>query len=83
MVMPAVVRCYWGAYDSASQAALDAQDKALRIIKTKEPEAHVTYFPVEHEYQVHAWGRPLSGFHSTRAAALWDALERLNLTQEE
>lgn len=75
----APVRCYNGAFDSASQRVLDAQDAALALIRTVEPEAHVTYFPVEQQYVVHVWGRELSAYAPTRGAALTDALRRLGL----
>lgn len=71
------VSCYNGCYDSKTQRALDAQEEVLKAIKTKEPEAHITYFPLEQQFQVHAWGRPLSGFFSTRAAAISDAYTKL------
>jgi len=71
------VRCYWGAFDSASQRVLDNQDAVLKEILKKEPEAHVTYFPVEEQYVVHVWARELSGYHQTRGAALADAYRKL------
>lgn len=73
------VSCYNGCYDSKTQRALNAQEEVLKAIKTKEPEAHITYFPLEQQFQVHAWGRPLSGFFSTRAAAISDAYTKLFL----
>lgn len=72
------VRCYNGAYDDESQRVLDAQDAALAKIRLTEPQARVTYLPMEGTYMVHSWGRPLSAEHSTRGSALSDALERVN-----
>lgn len=78
------VRCYNGAYDSASQRVLDAREEVLRAIRQIEPDAHCTYYAVgpcdagEGEvYMVHVWGRPLSGYHKTKGAALTEAYRKL------
>lgn len=76
--LPRNIRCYNGCYDSTTQRQLDRQSEVLDLIKRKEPEAHVTYYPVEEEYLVHVWGRPLSGYHKTSAGALTDAYWRLH-----
>ena len=73
------VRCYDGAFDSASQKVIDAQNAALVKIRTVEPEAHVTYHPEGGDVVVHVWGRLLSGYHKSRGSALSDALRRLGL----
>lgn len=73
----APVRCYWGALDSASQRVLDNQNAVLAAIREVEPEAHVTYFPMEGEWVVHVWGRPLSGYRQTKGAALAEAYRNL------
>lgn len=72
------VRCYDGAFDSASQRVLDNQDALLAKIREREPEAHVTYFPAEGRHQVHVWGRPLSNMRSSRGSALLEAFQVLS-----
>jgi hypothetical protein len=72
------IRCYDGAFDSASQRVLDAQAEALKRIREVEPDAICTYFPSESQYVVHAWGRTISAYCSTRGSALADALEKLH-----
>ncbi len=67
------IRCYYGSFDSASQRVVDAQAAALAEIRQREPEAHVTYHSPD-GFVVHVWGRPLSGYHQTRGAALAEAL---------
>lgn len=69
-----VARCYNGCWDTETQARFDLEDKRLASLRTVEPEAHCTYFPADELHHVHAWGRPLSGYHSTRMGALEDAL---------
>lgn len=71
------IRCYNGAFDTASQRILDAQDGALTAIRRTEPKAHVTFFPMEEEWVVHVYGRQLSSYHKSKGSALADALERL------
>ena len=71
-------RCYNGAWDSAAMRLFAQQDALLEAIKVIEPEAHCTLFPEEGLFQVHRWGRPLSGFHRSRIAALQEALEKLH-----
>lgn len=73
----APIRCYDGAYDSASQRVLDAQEEALCRIRLKEPEAWVTYHPAEGTFVVHVCGRPLSDYCDTKGSALADALRRI------
>lgn len=51
-------------------------------IQKFEPEAHCTYFPGEEEYQVHVWGKPLTGFHKSHLAALEDCLKTLEETKQ-
>lgn len=74
----APIRCYDGAYDSATQCVINAQAEALRQIRLKEPEAWVTYHPAEGTFVVHVWGRPLSDYCDTKGSALADALRRLS-----
>jgi hypothetical protein len=72
-----IAKCYNGCWDSETQARFNEEDTLLASIRTIKPEAHCTYFPSEGTYQVHVWGEPLSGFHSSRMAALqaaWRAL---------
>lgn len=66
-------RCYDGAWDSAATALFVEQDRIMNEIRRSEPDAHCTLFPSEGLFQVHVWGRPLSGFHSSRLAALKEA----------
>ncbi len=66
-----------GAFDSDSQRVLDARKQLLARLRTKEPEAHVTYFPVEEEYHIHVWGRSLSGYHRSYGTALLAAHDKL------
>jgi hypothetical protein len=68
------MRCYDGAWDSEATALFARQDELLRRVKVKEPDAHCTYFPSEGQFQVHAWGRPLSKMHGSKIAALEEAL---------
>lgn len=68
-----VVRCYWGAYDSKTQRVIDNQNACLAAIRATEPEARVTYFPMEEVWQVHVWGRPLSGYRASKGSALAEA----------
>jgi hypothetical protein len=72
------MRCYNGAWDSEAMALFAEQDRMLKRIRVREPDAHVTYFPMEGKYQVHVWGNPLSGFHDTTFGALADAAIQLN-----
>lgn len=74
------VRCYNGAFDSASQRVLDNRKAVLNAIRKVEPDAHASYFavgPVDTDesevYMVHVWGRPLSGYHKSMGAALIEA----------
>lgn len=71
------VRCYNGAFDSASQRVLNDRDTLLKEIQKAVPEARVTYHPGDEEYVVHVWGRPLSGYHKTYAAALLEAFNNV------
>lgn len=73
------IRCYNGAFDSETQRVLDNQKRALDMIRTKEPEAHVTHFPMEGGWCVHVWGRELSSFCNTKGAALYSAMFRLGI----
>lgn len=77
LALPASIKCYNSCYDSATQRVLDEQEKILGAIKRIEPDAHVTYFPVEGQHVVHVYGRELSGYHSTRGAAIADAYNRM------
>lgn len=67
------VRCYNGAYDSASQRVLDNREAVLKAIREVEPEAHCAFHHGSEEFVVHVWGRPLSGYHKTKGAALTEA----------
>ncbi len=71
------VSCYNGCYDSKSQRVIDEQARVLKLIKMKEPDAIVTYFPMEGQFVVHVYSRELSGYHSSRGAALADAYNRM------
>lgn len=71
------MRCYNGCPDSEMQALHNHQEALLREVRRHEPEAVCTRFPMEETFQVHVWGRPLSGHHSSRSEALSAALARL------
>lgn len=71
------MRCYNGAWDDEANAMFVEQDRLMNKIREIEPLAHLSYFPMEGEFHIHVWGRPLSGFHESRMAAIRDALERL------
>lgn len=73
------MRCYDGCWDSKAQALFAKGDALMRSVASVEPEAHCTYFPGEQCFQVHVWGRPLSGFLSSRLAALQEAANRLGV----
>lgn len=68
------MRCYDGAWDSEATALFKRQDDLMARVKEREPEAHCTYFPSDGLFQVHVWGRPLSGMRASRIAALEEAL---------
>lgn len=68
------MRCYDGVWDSEAMALFKRQDELMTLVKEREPEAHCTYFPSEGLFQVHVWGRPLSGMRSSKIAALEEAL---------
>lgn len=68
------MRCYNGAWDSEATSLFKRQDELLARVRAKEPEAHCTYFPMEQRFQVHAWGRPLSGMCVSQIAALEETL---------
>jgi hypothetical protein len=71
------MRCYNGAWDSEATAMFARLDELLRRVRVREPEAHCTYFPSEGQWQVHVWGRELSGMHASREIALNEALRRM------
>lgn len=77
------MRCYWGCPDSALQAYLDAQTKAVEKVKKLNPEAHATYHHptgrYTHGWQVHIWGKPVSGMHATLVAACDEAIKILGV----
>lgn len=73
------IRCYDGAFDSASQRVIDAQKLALEKIRQHYPKAIVTYHPAEEFFVVHEWGLALSAECSTRGSALRNAMERLGI----
>ena len=58
-------------------------DNLLLRIREKEPEAIVTFFPVEYQYIVHVWGKPLGNFKTTREEALKSAIDNLYSTDKE
>ena len=73
-------KCYDGAWDSRTQEVFKNQDFVLAKIREKEPEAHVTYFPVEELHVVHCWGREISSYTPTKGSALLDAYKKLFLS---
>ena len=77
--LPASIKCYDGAFDSETQRILDNQEKAMALIRAKEPDAHCTYFFIEQEYVVHVYGRAISAYTKSRGSALADAMNRLKI----
>jgi hypothetical protein len=71
-----IARCYNGCWDSETQRQIDAEEAQMALLRTFEPQAHCTYFPIEGRYQIHVFGKPLSEFHGTRATAIAEALKR-------
>lgn len=71
-------RVYDGCPDSTMQRRLDHEAARLALLREREPEAHLTYHPDHREqfWVAHVWGRPLSGQHSTRIAAIEEALAK-------
>ena len=67
-------RIYNGCPDSKMRDRLDKEDNQMKRIKAFEPEAHATYFPLEGQYMIHVYGRPLSGMHYSRGDALDEVL---------
>lgn len=67
----------YGFINPAGQRVLDNRAAVLAAIREREPEAHVTFFPVEQQYQVHVWGRPLSEMHPTYGSALAAAYRKV------
>jgi hypothetical protein len=72
-----MLRCYNGAWDSKATALFAEQDAAMAKLRRSEPKAHCTYFPMEGKFQVHVWGRQLSGLRHSKLEALNEALDRL------
>lgn len=72
------MRCYNGCWDSEATALFAEQDRLMASVRKIEPEAHCTYFPTEGQYQVHCWGRPLSGLRPSKLGALQEALVTKN-----
>ena len=70
-------RCYNGCFDSETQRQIDKENAMLKSLKEVEPDAHCTYFPHEGKFQIHIWGKQLSEFHSSRMAALEEALKKV------
>ena len=62
-------------------------DDLLLKMREKEPEAIVTFhpmaFPMEHQYIVHVWGKPLGDFKATKEEALKSAIDNLYSTDKE
>lgn len=76
--LPRYIRCYYGAFDSKTQAAIDEQDRVLNLIREKYPEARVTYFPVEGKCLFATNVMDVSReFRPTRGSAIADAYEEL------
>lgn len=71
------MRCYNGCPDDELQALINKSDALEKAVRTIEPTAHCTYFPVEETFHVHAYGRPISLYHKSRIAALEYALGKL------
>lgn len=73
------IRCYYGAYDSASQRVIDNQARALKMLsKACEDEIACTFHSAPDVYCVHSWGKIMAE-GSTRGAAIANAMEKMNL----
>ena len=82
------MRLYNGAPDSELKAKWDAQDDARKRLLEADPNARITWFPVEEGYVVWRWvTRPdgsryiediLPGFHRNDIVAINEAIRVLN-----
>lgn len=70
-------RCYDGQWDSKALALFAEQDRLLKLIREREPEAHCTYFPSPGFFVVHVWGRTLGPERTSKLEALSEALAKL------
>ena len=67
-------RVYNGQPDDTMQKRINSEREMLADVQKLHPGACVTYFPMEGQWQVHVWGRPLSGMHNSKMIALSEAL---------
>lgn len=65
------VKCYYGAFDSRTDAMHRKQDRALKRIREVMPDFSVTYFPAEGKYAVFNRHTPINmDWYATRGSAL-------------
>jgi hypothetical protein len=72
------MRCYNGCWDSEATTLFAKQDKLMAELRKVEPEAYCTYFPMEGQFMVHVFGKPLSDLNSSKLGALQEALTGAN-----
>jgi hypothetical protein len=73
------IKCYNGAFDSASQRVINNRAKVLEAIRKVEPEAHITFHYGSEIWIVHVWGKSISGEHKYYGNALLDACDKLGV----
>lgn len=76
------MRLYNGCPDSELKAILDETSKLEKKLKKLNPEAHCTYHHPTgnspHGFQVHEWGKEITGFFPSKNAALIEAIKILS-----
>lgn len=76
------MKCYNGCPCTELQALIDAETQAFSEVKKLNPNAHCTYHhPTgchNSGYQVHEWGKAISGFHQSKIAACCEAVQILS-----
>jgi len=74
-------------HESQLQALLGERAQLMDEVLKLNPEAHVTFhYPTgkgEWGFQVHEWGKPLSGFHKDMVSACEEAISRMKNTKKE
>jgi len=79
------VKCYWGAFDSATERVMKNQDEALKLIQTIHGNAKTCYFPIEDTYDLHT-GYPKYETictSSSRGDVIYSGLLKLGLIKDE
>jgi hypothetical protein len=71
------VRCYYGAYDSKTQAVFDYQEKAFKLVKEVVENITITYFPMEGKFMAGQRFLACSAWHSTRGGVVSELVNQL------